>query len=108
MYRWYNTILRNRLNTDPNDRDSPFDNYKITGGNFPFVTTLHVINSMILKLSRTQAAFTVYRGTAGGRLPNQFLKPNADNIRGGVELAFMSTTLNRDIAMEYAGYSRLF
>ena len=28
----------------------------------PFVTTIHVLNSLILKLSRNQAAENVYRG----------------------------------------------
>ena len=101
-YRWYNTILRNRLNKEPTGRDGPFDDYKKDGGDFPFVTTLHVLNSMIIKLSRAQKARTVFRGTAGGRLPEKFWAPNEDNIRGGVELAFMSTTLNREVAMHYA------
>jgi hypothetical protein len=35
----------------------------------PFVTTIHVLNSLILKLSRIQAAAKVYRGTQGGVLP---------------------------------------
>ena len=101
-YRWYNTILRNRLNKEPTGRDDPFDDYKKDGSDFPFVTTLHVLNSTIIKLSRAQKARTVFRGTAGGRLPEKFWAPNEDNIRGGVELAFMSTTLNREVAMHYA------
>ena len=57
---------------------------------------------MIIKLSRAQTACTVYRGTSGGRLPAKFWAPNTDNIRGGVELAFMSTTLDRKVALHYA------
>ena len=96
------SLSLDRLNEKPTGRDNPFDNYKIENGDFPFVTTLHVLNSMIIKASRAQTANTVFRGTAGGRLPEEFWAPNEDNIRGGVELAFMSTTLNREVALNYA------
>ena len=61
----------------------------------PFVTTLHVINSAILKLSRVQPAEKVFRGNQGGVLPKEFWIPNKDNIRGGIELGFLSTTKDR-------------
>ena len=70
--------------------------------NIPFVTTLHVLNSAILKLSRVQPAEKVFRGNQGGVLPDQFWKPNKDNVRGGIELGFMSTTTNREIAEKYS------
>ena len=60
-YRWYNTILRNRLNKEPTGRDDPFDDYKKDESDFPFTTTLHALNSMIIKLSRAQKARTVFR-----------------------------------------------
>ena len=47
----------------------------------------------------------VYRGIAGGLLPDNFWVRNEFNVRGGVEFAFMSTTTNRDVAMEYAAAS---
>ena len=55
-------------------------------GEVPFVTTLHVLNSAILKLARVQPAERVFRGNQGGVLPEQFWKPNKDNVRGGIEL----------------------
>jgi hypothetical protein len=115
MYVWYNNVLRFR--TAPFDAARvPFDSYKRhvpsspSGHNghakgkaaFPFRTTLHVLNSAIIKLSRTQPAVRVYRGTKGGVLPDQFWSPNAHNVRGGIELAFMSTTTDRSVALEYA------
>jgi hypothetical protein len=80
-----------------------FDRYKAEGyPHFPFRTTLHVLNSAITKLSRTQTAERVYRGTRGGVLPPQFWNPNAYNVKGGIELGFMSTTKDRTMAMKYA------
>ena len=56
----------------------------------------------IIKLSRTQRATKVYRGTKGGVLPDKFWVPNAHGVRGGIELGFMSTTTDREVAMHYA------
>jgi hypothetical protein len=39
---------------------------------------------------------------SGGQLPESFRKPDARNFRGGVEYGFMSTTQNREVAIEYA------
>jgi hypothetical protein len=63
MYVWYNNLLRH-LSAAHDPELSPFDDYKKKGGNpFPFKTTLHVLNSAIIKLSRAQPALRVYRGT---------------------------------------------
>jgi hypothetical protein len=35
-------------------------------------------------------------------LPEKFWKPNEQNVRGGIELGFMSTTLDREVAVRYA------
>ena len=67
-----------------------------------YVTTLHAINSGIIKLSKQTKACTVYRGVAGGVLPEQFWTPNEHGVRGGIEGAFMSTTTDRAVAMQYA------
>ena len=83
MYVHYNGTLRNR-----------------TKG--AYVTTLHAINSGIIKLSKQTKACTVYRGVAGGVLPEQFWTPNEFGVRGGIEGAFMSTTKDRRVAMQYA------
>ena len=64
---------------------------------------MHVINSAIVKSSKLTIAAKVYRGVAGGRLPDSFWTPNEYNVRGGIEGAFLSTTLDRKVAFDYAG-----
>ena len=111
MYVWYNNLLRYcGLDVNSSRPGAPFDdyksenpNFKTSPTNFPFRTTLHALNSAIIKLSRTQRAERVFRGAAGGVLPAEFWKPNEQNVRGGIELAFMSTTTDRDIALHYGG-----
>jgi hypothetical protein len=76
--------------------------WKEQGWDNEFTTTLHVVNSAITKLSRSQPASKVYRGS-DGILPEQFWKPNDLNLRGGVESAFMSTTLSREVAFDFVG-----
>ena len=66
-----------------------------------FVTTLHAINSGIIKLSKQTPASTVYRGVAGGVLPKQFWAQNEFGVMGGIELGFMSTTTERNVAVGY-------
>ena len=67
-----------------------------------YTTTLHVINSGIVKTSKLTFAGKVYRGVAGMALPGAFWQANADGVRGGIEGAFMSTTKDRRVAMQYA------
>ena len=63
-----------------------------------YTTTLHAINSAIIKLSKLTVAKPVYRGVSGGRLPKSCLEPNQFGITGGVESGFTSTTIDRSIA----------
>lgn len=70
-----------------------------------YTTTLHVINSLIVKVGKTTKASKVYRGVSGGVLPESFWTPNELGIMGGVEPGFMSTTLEREVAVGYAGNS---
>lgn len=67
-----------------------------------YTTTLHVINSGIIKTSKLTFAGKVYRGVSGMALPDAFWQPNSDGVRGGIEGAFMSTTKDRAVAMQYA------
>ena len=67
-----------------------------------YTTTLHVINSGIVKTSKLTFAGKVYRGVSGAALLPEFWEPNDHGVRGGIEGAFMSTTTNRDVAMQYA------
>jgi len=69
-----------------------------------FVTTLHAINSGIVKLSKLTKATTVYRGVTG-LLPNEFWEENEHGVLGGVERAFMSTSTQRDVALGYMNQS---
>ena len=67
-----------------------------------YTTTLHGINSAVIKLGKLTKATKVYRGISGMALPKEFWEENAFGVRGGVENAFMSTTLERNVAMGYA------
>jgi hypothetical protein len=67
-----------------------------------YITTTHVINSAIVKLSKLTKATKIYRGVGGGVLPESFWRPNTQGVKGGIESAFMSTTFERAVAMKYA------
>ena len=45
------------------------------------VTTTHAINSCIVKAAKLTEASRVYRGVAGGVLPDSFWEPNAQGVR---------------------------
>ena len=88
MYAWYNAVLRY---TQAAAAEVPARLAHIalwraehSAGETPFTTTIHVLNSAILKLSRVQPATKVYRGTKGGVLPEQFWEANKDNVKGGI------------------------
>ena len=66
------------------------------------MTTIHVINSTIVKTSKLTKVDRVYRGVKGGVLPEAFFTPNEQGVCGGVEKAFLSTTFDREVAMHYA------
>lgn len=53
-----------------------------------YVTTCHVINSAIVKTSKLTKVAKVYRGVVGGLLPETFWTPNAQGVRGGVEVTY--------------------
>ena len=61
-----------------------------------------VINSVIVKSSKLTRATKVYRGIAGGLLPDRFWEANEQGVKGGIESALMSTTFDRAVAMHYA------
>jgi hypothetical protein len=93
-YLWYNNVLRFCKNVTAPAWLGHIAAWKTTLATeeTPFVTTLHVLNSAILKLSKVQKARMVFRGNQGLVLPREFWEPNEDNVRGGIELGFMSTT----------------
>ena len=65
-------------------------------------TTLHAINSAVLKLSKLTKAAPVYRGFTGATLPASFFEPNEENVCGGIEYGFSSTTTAAQQAQHYA------
>jgi hypothetical protein len=67
-----------------------------------FTSTLHAVNSGVVKLSQLQPATVVYRGVSGMKLPEPFLVLSKFNVRGGVEYGFMSATLDQRVALRYA------
>jgi hypothetical protein len=109
IYVWYNNVLRyiRDKSTDLFDwAPSHIREWKEKGWNNVFTTTLHVLNSAIIKLSKNTKAVKVYRGLQGGVLPEKFWTPNASGVRGGIEMGFMSTTTKREVALGFAASSQ--
>ena len=100
MYQKYNAVLRGY-------GDAPGSTFladtarKLTRGN-KYVTTIHAINSVVIKLSKLSKAGKVYRGVCYGLLPEQFWKGDESGVRGGIEFGFQSTTREREQAVHYA------
>ena len=80
MYIKYNAVLRG-LQFEYARPD--FD--RLCGGN-RYTTTLHCINSAVIKLSKLTVAAKVYRGVSGGLLPEACRVPNEHGVRGGIEV----------------------
>ena len=98
----YNGVLRSCLRID--GKPVPFfvnSAEQLCQGN-QYATTIYVISSGILKLSKVESAGKVYRGLSGLKLPDEMMRPNADGVRGGVECSFISTTRERSVAKAYA------
>lgn len=53
-----------------------------------YISTIHSINSCIIKLSKLTVAGTVYRGVCYGKMPDKFWTPSSEGICGGVEFGF--------------------
>ena len=102
MFFKYNNVLRG-LESDVPFLRSQFE--KLCLGN-TYATTLHVINSAVVKLGKLTFAGKVYRGVSGRALPEQFWKQNQYGVRGGIESAFMSTTLDPKVATQYTSARR--
>ena len=81
MFMKYNTALR-ACGKDP--RFVEFFK-KLNHGNM-YTTTLHVINSAIVKLGKITAQSKVYRGISGRTLPKDFMDPARTEPRGGIEV----------------------
>jgi len=99
MYMKYNSLLRGL----------PHDMLQKLKGN-KYTTTIHLILSGILKLSKVQRIpqdRLVYRGLGGRKLPKMFYMRDESGCRGGVEAGFMSTTTSKQVALKYSGVGQL-
>ena len=98
MYTKYNTVLRAK------SRDKYLVDLaaSLTLGN-DYVTTIHAINSCVLKLSKLTKAGKVWRGIKDAKLPKTFWVANSMGVRGGIEYGFSSTSTDKEQALAYAG-----
>jgi NLR family CARD domain-containing protein 3 len=67
-----------------------------------YTTSIHAINSCVIKLSKLTVACRIWRGFTGARLPPSFWQKNTYGVMGGVEFGFSSTTVDRAQAIRYA------
>ena len=74
-----------------------------------YSTSIHTLVSASQKLSRKTKipeGRKVFRGMGRTKLGAEWSKSDARGARSGVELGFMSTTFNRNVALEYSGVKR--
>ena len=72
-------------------------------------TSILALVSAVLKLSRQTKlpqGRNVFRGLGSMKLDDDWFVKNDRGVITGVELGFMSTTLDRDVATEYSGVKR--
>ena len=67
-----------------------------------YQTTIHAINSCVLKASKLTKAGKVWRGFSRATLPESFWVPDEQGICGGIEFGFSSTTTEMRQALHYA------
>ena len=73
-----------------------------TDGNL-YTTSLHVVNSAVLKLGKLARATKVYRGISKKTLPRSMMYDDlASNTRGGIEFGFTSCSKQKEEAVKYA------
>ena len=71
-----------------------------------YCTTIHMISSGIVKLAEVMerpSTRKLYRGLSGMKLPDRLYHEDPLGWKGAVEVAFMSCTLKREIALQYIG-----
>lgn len=99
----YNSVLRMTTGI----RKLQADWEELCRGNM-YTTSLHVINSCIVKIARLSEVGCVYRGVKGGVVPDKFMEP--DEIMGcpgGIDFSFMSTSRDRNVALSYTEGSQV-
>eukprot|EP01052_Picozoa_sp_SAG31_P010372 SAG31_NODE_567_length_14028_cov_4.022328_11_plen_268_part_00 len=88
MFEFYNTALRARGGKVPWGNHYPLLEGEDTSGRF--VTSIHSINSGIIKLSALTPVVTVCRGASGRALPEQLETANKFGSRLGIEFGCVS------------------
>ena len=77
-----------------------------TGENF-YPTTIFVLVSAVMKIARVMRipeGTKLYRGLGGlMELPDSFFNAHNNGCRGFAEWGFMSTTSNKQVALQYSG-----
>lgn len=70
-----------------------------------YTTTIHALNSFIVKASKMTKANLVYRGVYAGTLPEWFWNAQG-GIYGCIEAGLMSATLSKQFALDVAGQGK--
>lgn len=98
QFQVYNVVLR-RFPRDAYDG-------QLECGNV-YTTTIYVLVSAVTNIAREtrmSAGLKLYRGLGGDKtFPVSFFKSNDKGHKGVLEWAFMSTTANKSIALQYSG-----
>ena len=107
MFNKYNGALRS-VELGPDGRVLGF---RDAGGGSRYTTTLHCVTSAVVKLAGVAAlpprGRRLWRGLGGMALSERlFFERDARGTRGGVELAFLSTTASKAVALQYSGQDR--
>lgn len=97
MYEKYNLVLRAKSGSG-----AMVAKWRDVCNKNKYPTTIHCINSCIVKLSKLTKACKLWRGTIDASLPDTFFVPDEFNIRGGIEFGFTSMTTDKKQALHYA------
>eukprot|EP00960_Hanusia_phi_P050248 760095-Hanusia_phi.AAC.1 len=102
MYSLYNPTIREFLHQKMDDRKKQMPLKRV--GAMKYVTTIRMIASGIVKLSKfckLPVERKVYRGLNAMTLPEFFFWADKNGFKGAVEPAFMSTSLDKGVALNY-------
>lgn len=95
-------------NSEIQDKGGPDVRNQERGERYNWATCVAVLYSAVIKLTALSAPAIVFRGVTENErmLPSEFIKGDDENLvhhRGGVEKAFMSTSMDQATAVDYAG-----
>ena len=92
MFEKYSLVARSSIDAAPQFMK---DQVKASCKGNRYTTTIHLLNSLIIKLSKLTKATTVYRGVARGVLPKCFWEENKEGVRGGIEAGAVATSFSQ-------------